>query len=823
MNFNTYISYTGDGNKTDFAIPFSYRKQSEVSVTSSSGAVDFTFVNPQLIRTTLPVANGDTLWVQRQTDITEMDTVLTGGGSITPAQLNDGYAQLLDAIQELNDKNGVLSGARFTADSIEGQINGAQNVFTITQNGGHAITLGETLGAFWLVSDNGLVYEQGVDYTIASSSYGTVITFTDAPQVGDKPNIQFIQLIGGGGGVGGTNTTPTTNPSTGGPAIVDNGTNGHIPIVTTVPTSCSIDGELLFDASTGHLLVCSGGSYVGIQSYFTPNAPSGLEIVNVLPTTNLFEGRVVVYSGQLYVYHNGAWVSMAPSINASDVISGLYSNGVRAVEYLSTLPTTGNVEGRLVFNTTDNKLYIYHSGGWMLMSNYLTPDAPSGITVYATLPTTGIAEGTVAFQTSDSKLYQYTHGAWVAVVSASGAAATVAAASLTTAAFASGITPVEIASTLPTTGNFAGRMVFNTSDSKLYRWTGSAWTASVDASNITGQLSAGQLAANSVTAGTIAAGAISTDQIAANAITSGKIYAGAITGDKIAANAIDATKITAGTITGDKLAANTITAGQIQAGTIGATQIAAGSITADKFAAGALTAGTISAGSITSDKLAAGAVTAATIASGAITSDKLASNSVTAASIQAGAIGATQIAAGAISASKLASDAIYVGTAQIADASITTLKVAGNAITQAQSSITLPQQEVNSTSWTTVASMTVTVSGTQPILLWSTWGCCGAHVGSSSNYDIYSDGNYWKLNTNMTECIVQFVIGGYSSGEVGSFTCLPGSTQAMSAQGIISGVPAGTYTVALQLAKANGSTENFGHRTASLSMLETKR
>jgi hypothetical protein len=108
---------------------------------------------------------------------------------------------------------------------------------------------------------------------------------------------------------------------------------------------------------------------------------------------------------------------------------------------------------------------------------------------------------------------------------------------ITTAAFASGITPVEIVDTLPSTGNFEGRFVFLTTDNKLYRHTGSAFTKATDGADIT---------ANTITAGQIAAGAIGADQIAANAIVADKIAANAVTAAKLVAGDLYAIRIAAG-------------------------------------------------------------------------------------------------------------------------------------------------------------------------------------------------------------------------------------------------------------------------------------
>jgi hypothetical protein len=87
---------------------------------------------------------------------------------------------------------------------------------------------------------------------------------------------------------------------------------------------------------------------------------------------------------------------------------------------------------------------------------------------------------------------------------------------LNASAFAAMILPPEIVAALPTLPDAdypAGRMVVLTTDSKLYRSTGSAWTKAVDGADVT---------ANSITAGKIAAGAIGTSQLFAGEILVGQ-------------------------------------------------------------------------------------------------------------------------------------------------------------------------------------------------------------------------------------------------------------------------------------------------------------
>lgn len=90
-----------------------------------------------------------------------------------------------------------------------------------------------------------------------------------------------------------------------------------------------------------------------------------------------------------------------------------------------------------------------------------------------------------------------------------------------------GLYAIKDVSTLPASGTFTGEKVFNTTDAKLYSWTGSAWEATV-----------ADVGAGSITATEIQDGAISTPKLAANSVIASKILGGTITGDKITANTI---------------------------------------------------------------------------------------------------------------------------------------------------------------------------------------------------------------------------------------------------------------------------------------------
>jgi hypothetical protein len=133
---------------------------------------------------------------------------------------------------------------------------------------------------------------------------------------------------------------------------------------------------------------------------------------------------------------------------------------------------------------------------------------------------------------------------WLGPVHATTAALTaldIADGILTTAKFASSISPVGLVSTVPsgyTTGN--PQVVFNETDSKLYRWTGSAWTALIPAADLLGMVSDAQIAGMAATKLTtqilrtnITDGEISTPKLSSGAVTTDKLFAGSVSASKM--------------------------------------------------------------------------------------------------------------------------------------------------------------------------------------------------------------------------------------------------------------------------------------------------
>ena len=441
-----------------------------------------------------------------------------------------------------------------------------------------------------------------------------------------------------------------------------------------------------------------------------------------------------------------ATTAFIDSDSFSQEVLNLFSEaGAYGIEPVATLPAAGDFDGQIKYDTTLNKLYRWDATAVAWTDDIFSITSGSvdeasfaagiePVKIVAELPnTSGYTGAKVVFLTTDNKLYRYDGAAWVTGVAAADINGTLASSN-----FAQDLRPVEIVSALPSTGNFQGRVVVLTSDNKLYRYTGTAWTAAVPTTDLSGTISAAQiasvaaasvtgtltnsqiadlatakltgtitgtqitdgaistakLAAGSVSASKIIAGAVTADALSANSVTSAAILSGAITTAKLAAGSVDAnalsansvtaSKILAGAVTSDAIDSNSITTAKLAAGAVTADILSANSVTADKILAGAVTADALSANSVVAGKVATAAISTDQLSANAVTSAKIATNAITADKILAGSIQTDKIAANAITGGLIAASGVITTAAQIDDAIITNAKIANGAITTAK-------------------------------------------------------------------------------------------------------------------------------------------
>jgi len=222
-----------------------------------------------------------------------------------------------------------------------------------------------------------------------------------------------------------------------------------------------------------------------------------------------------------------------------------------------------------------------------------------------------------------------------------------------------GLYAIEDVSSLPASGTFTGEKVFNTSDAKLYSWTGSAWEAvAADGGDVNFNELQGTIAASQIPSGTI---------------TEAKLASDSVTAAKISANAVGANAIAAGVITGDKITANTITGGLIAASGIitNSAQITDAVVTNAKIANAAITSAKIQDLAVTSAKIGdlnADKITAGTIDAARFIGSGIAHIGATAVNISA-ELGTTNLS---VSVSGLESGTQLIGIAGVSGYSTTT-------------------------------------------------------------------------------------------------------------------------------------------------------
>lgn len=141
-------------------------------------------------------------------------------------------------------------------------------------------------------------------------------------------------------------------------------------------------------------------------------------------------------------------------------------------------------------------------GKTQIAPSYDLPEIVSGI------PSTLGSHSKLIYNSLDGKIYRWNaaHLAYERVVDGADIKAELAYNKLTSAEFAASIEPVGIVSSVP--GTKTAATIYNTSDGKTYRWSGSAYVRDTNATEIKSMLAVDQL-----TAGQIAAGAIGTTQL----------------------------------------------------------------------------------------------------------------------------------------------------------------------------------------------------------------------------------------------------------------------------------------------------------------------
>lgn len=448
-----------------------------------------------------------------------------------------------------------------------------------------------------------------------------------------------------------------------------------------------------------------GKTYTG--QFSVAKAKGGYEIVSgSLPSTNLFEGRVVFFTGddKLYRYNGSAWTSAVPAVdidgellsaqiaNNAITTAKLVSNAVTQVKIATDAVGAAQVQVNAI---TVPKLAIAAPGSALNadpgMQDSTAWELYGGTSATFTTVGDGKVGNYVAKSTLSGSVYPmvwmneikripvdadktYRVRAWMRTVSGSGNTAYMGVALFSNTGAnisgdgsqwyyaASGITPPA------TWTEYVGTFGANTAKT----FPSNARTMSPlfilsysGGSSVVHEIQ--DLRIEEIIPSTL---------IRDDSITTPKLTANSITAAKISTDAIETRHLTANSIVAENLAANSIITRHLAANSVTAVSIAANAIVAGDIAANAVTAGSIAANAILAGNISANAVLAGTISANAVLAYNLSANSVIATSIAANSITADKINVGAITAAKISTtEAVITGTIQIANGIINNAKI----------------------------------------------------------------------------------------------------------------------------------------------------
>jgi hypothetical protein len=169
----------------------------------------------------------------------------------------------------------------------------------------------------------------------------------------------------------------------------------------------------------------AAGDAFGIEPVSTLSGVTGSHVgqVKLLTTTNT-----------LFVWTGSAWsedIFTASSVDPGSITAASFASGVEPISAVSSLPSpTGYTGPSVVFLTSDKKLYRYDSSVPEFttlinttdlsgtLSEDLFSDTVRPVERVGTLPTTNLTTGRVVMLTTDNKLYRYSGTSWTSAISA---------------------------------------------------------------------------------------------------------------------------------------------------------------------------------------------------------------------------------------------------------------------------------------------------------------------------------------------------------------------------------------------------------------------
>ena len=283
---------------------------------------------------------------------------------------------------------------------------------------------------------------------------------------------------------------------------------------------------------------------IGFASFAAGIEPVG--VVSSLPTVSGYTGPQVVIlttDGKIYRLVSGAWTAAVNTADISGTLGeNLFSNDLRPIEKVSALPSTDLFQGRIVLLTTDNKLYRYTGNAWT--SAVPATDVTGQITGTQisdnAITTTKIAANAITAAQIEAGTITASEIASNTITASQIAANTISANEIA----ANAVTASEIAANAVTADAIAANAVTTAKLAADSVTAGIIAAGAVSTSELAADaVTAEKIAAGAVVADSIAANAITSAKIGTDQVTANKIAASSIITSKIATGAVTAAKI----------------------------------------------------------------------------------------------------------------------------------------------------------------------------------------------------------------------------------------------------------------------------------------
>jgi hypothetical protein len=384
---------------------------------------------------------------------------------------------------------------------------------------------------------------------------------------------------------------------------------------------------------------------------------SGIEPVSVvssLPTVSGYTGPNVVFlttDGKLYRLTGGAWTAAVPTTDITGTLDyDRFSSDLRPTEVVASLPSTGLYQGRVVLLTSDNKIYRYTGSAWTTAISATDLDDQLNLVTQVT------GELPVANANSGLKNESITINSDGTLSGAGTGTATLAGMGAGALASLSTITATEISDdAIEAPAIKAGAILTDAIGASQIigsKIAGGTITGSLIQAN---SLNANDLlVSGSITATQIQAGAVGVDELAANSVNSSKIVAGSIVASDVNVSSLFADSAVIGAIQSGSITTSAVVSAIGTFEFIQSSNIAANQITAGKLATSNLISysAQISDGIITNAKI--DTLNASKITAGTLSTSRLSIDGITLVNsggnlvINTGGVGTVQIAGSAV-------------------------------------------------------------------------------------------------------------------------------------------------------------------------------